>query len=140
MNLDILGNGLFAHLAARFDEFFDGGIHSMNEIESEVASNPNDPAAFNRIGLRFLQDAKYRLAQQAFNRALLLDSEDAFARMGLACTFDAMGRHQSALEEIRNCLGSHPGLPAAVLAFDFVEHQLGDAAFVQEFQETLSVG
>lgn len=125
MNLDFLGNTLFAQLAARFDDFFDGGQRSMSELEADVVAIPNDPIALNALGLRFLHDSKYELARIAFSQSLRYDSAGAFGRLGLACSLEAQWKPQSALEEVQHSLEAGCSYAAAVFAADYLARQVG---------------
>lgn len=144
MNLDFLGSGLLRTLAEQFgDQFIDRGLRSMSELEIAAELESHLVLPHSDLGRRMLQDSKPEMARQAFARALRLDPDDPFARVGLACAFETMGMTQTAIDELQNCLDARPGYDPAIVALEYCSQKLGeaDSTFESQFnaEEVLSV-
>lgn len=129
--LDFLGQGVFGSVARKFgDQFFDGGLVSMADLEHGVEQEPEVASRHFELGRRYLQDAKFVLAQRAFDQALQLAPSHPQARVGRACAIRATGKPSEAIDALHHCLDEHPDYVPAAFALEFctrggeVEHEL----------------
>jgi Tfp pilus assembly protein PilF len=99
----------------------------MAELEQNATANPGDCDALNALGLRYLQDAKTKLAGHAFRRSLQIAPADALAGVALGCVLAAENQPQSALDRLQACLADHPDYEPALVAADVLRRNLGDA-------------
>jgi hypothetical protein len=140
VNLDFLGDGLLRTLAGQFGELFvDRGLCSLSELEIAAELEPDVSSRHLDLGRRMLQDAKPEMARQAFARALRLDPDHLFARVGLACAFEAMDMTQTAIDELHNCLEERPGYQPAIVALEYCLQKLGDGETSDSHLHSLEV-
>ncbi len=127
IHIDFLGDGLFGKLAGQFPHLlYDHGLVSFHDLETEVREEPHVGWRYFELGRRLLQDAKPLQARTAFLRALEIDSDDVLSRLGLACSLEAKGMTQTAMEELHRCLQCQPDFAPAAVGHAYCTEKLGD--------------
>jgi superkiller protein 3 len=84
---------------------------AINHLENEAARRPADPEPLLQLGQIYLQQRRWLLAEDAFNRALALDSEQALAYAGLGEVHLRQGNMTAALRSWQSAIKQNPNLP-----------------------------
>ena len=106
-------------------------------LEQTAQARPNDPTPLRQIGQIYLFQQRWRLAEDAFNRALARDLENAETMTGLAESLLNQGRLDEALKWWQQAVDRQPNLPGVftglgqtyLLLFDI---EASRAAFEQQ--------
>ena len=96
---------------------------AINQLENEVVRHPEDPEPLLQLGQIYLQQRRWLLAEDAFNRALAIDATQALAIAGLGEVrlqhgniTEALRLWQSAVQQNPNLPGVYTGLGRSELA------------------------
>jgi tetratricopeptide (TPR) repeat protein len=77
--------------------------------EMQARNNPNDPAARNRLALKYVQAGRIQDAQARLNEALRLAPDDAEAHSNLGTVLQMQGRLAEAMPHLETALQLKPG-------------------------------
>jgi tetratricopeptide (TPR) repeat protein len=104
-----------------------GGI-SANDIalSSAMTMTSEDPAAMARQADNLFREKQYGRAAELYARLLELDPDNVETRNNLGLTLHYLGRHDEALEQLREGAEANPDHQRIWLTLGFVSSQLGD--------------
>jgi len=124
--LEILGRGLLAELSAAFRSLLsDEADVATSELLDACRESPDDPWVHGRLGARRLADGDLSGARSSFLLALERDTGDLRAHAGLACTYDELGRTESALDQLQTAMIHYPNDATVQFAAGFCLEKLG---------------
>lgn len=104
-----------------------GGI-SANDIalSSAMTMTSEDPAAMARQADNLFREKQYGRAAELYARLLELNPDNVETRNNLGLTLHYLGRHDEALEQLREGVEANPDHQRIWLTLGFVSSQLGD--------------
>jgi len=139
--LEILGRGLIAHLAGAFVNPLDLKSEApVEDLRRAVESDPDNVAAWIRLGGRYLREEDPIAARRVFLAALAKDKNSLPARLGLACAFDELGQLEVAIEQLRMAQKVAPADPAVLFSLAYCHEREGDESeAINYYQDSINV-
>ncbi len=101
------------------------GAGALAVLEALVAERPQDPRAWNELGVLHREHRELGAAIDAYRRALAADLRYADAHHNLGNALAAKGDLEDALASYRNALAERPGFVGALLSQAAVQSRLG---------------
>lgn len=125
--LESLGRGLLGSLSSAFEaQLADTCDLPTVALVETARERPNDAAAQVRLGRRYLKEARFSPAKDAFSRALRLERHNLAARLGLLCALDELGRPDEVLKHLRTAQRLLPTDPSILFALGLIQERRGD--------------
>src|SRR6056297_2085797 len=113
-----------------------GGISANDIALSSAMTMPSeDPAAMARQADNLFREKQYGRAADLYARLLERNSDNVEARNNLGLTLHYLGRHDEALQQLREGAEANPDHQRIWLTLGFVSSQLGD---VEEARRALT--
>jgi superkiller protein 3 len=139
--LEILGRGLIGQISGAFGAALGPVPDAPTEdLRQAIYADPDDLDAQVRLAVRYLHCDDAVAARNGFLDVLRRDSDHNAARIGLACSYDELGRTEAALEELGIVQKADPTNPATLFCLGYCHERLGahDQAVVY-YQDSITV-
>ena len=84
-----------------------------SELNSAIASDPNNARAYSVLGWCQIELGKYREAEQSLLKAIQIDPQYADAQNNLGVLYQRQGKNDNAARAYQEALKTNPNLPSA---------------------------
>jgi tetratricopeptide (TPR) repeat protein len=102
-----------SYLLAQICIFLRQHRRALQLLEVLLRENPDHPRAWRIAGFLYAEKGRYGDAIHAFERALVLSSEDAATLFNLGFALQKAGRHEEAIGRLSRAVEMDPGLDRA---------------------------
>lgn len=83
---------------------------AIDNLQACIRINPNNPEAYNRLGINYDYIGEYRAAMDCYKRSLDLDPDFAQAWVNLGNSYSNKGRYNDAIDCYQKALSLKPHL------------------------------
>lgn len=108
---------------------------ACDQLIGALEMEPENPELHNQLGVAYCRAGDHKMAQQAFQQALALDSTHRNALMNLAEVAQVQGRYDDAARHLLHALEAHPDDPEVLTAFGQFAMQIGEPEIAQMAME-----